>query len=167
MDAKMDKLKLLDLIRAEHDFLARTIAPLSDAQMVQPGAQDDWSVKDILAHIVVWEQRCLGWIEAAERGETPERPEPGFTWDDLDALNERDYLADKDRPLSQVMADFRRSFAQFLAKVNNLSDAQLFDPHFYDWPPGEPLWIAVAANAHWHYLEHTESIRTWLNQKGT
>lgn len=29
-----------------------------------PGVVGDWPVKDVLAHLVAWEQMCLGWYEA-------------------------------------------------------------------------------------------------------
>ncbi|MBN1965344.1 MAG: ClbS/DfsB family four-helix bundle protein, partial [Anaerolineae bacterium] len=125
MDAQFDKLKLLDLIRAEHDFLMRTIAPLSDAELTQPGVMEGWSVKDILAHITVWEQRMLGWLAAETRGEAVQRPEPGWTWEQIDALNARDYEADKARSLPDVLATFHRSYAEVLATVAALSEADL------------------------------------------
>jgi hypothetical protein len=39
MDARYDKIKLLDVTRAEYDFWERTIALLTPDQMVIPGVQ--------------------------------------------------------------------------------------------------------------------------------
>ncbi len=158
----MDKIKLFELIQAEHAFLDRTLALLSDAQMTQADVQGGWTVKDILAHITTWEQRCLGWLEAAERGEKPQRPEPGYTWDELDALNEQDRQASKDRPLDEVLSAYRRSYAEILARVAELPREALFDPDYYAWREGQPLWLMIAGNTHWHYEEHTATIREWL-----
>jgi hypothetical protein len=39
-----------------------------------------------------------------------------------------------------------------------------FDPHRFPCRNGEPLWKTVAANTWWHYEEHRQSIRTWLEK---
>jgi hypothetical protein len=51
------------------------------------GVVGDWSVKDIVARLVDWEQRFIGWYDAGLRGEVPEVPAPGIVWDELDILN--------------------------------------------------------------------------------
>ncbi len=161
MDARMDRLKLLDCIRAEHDFLMRTIVPLTDEQLVRPGVMDDWSVKDILAHITMWEQTYLGWMAASARGEPPDRPAT-FTAADVDALNHREYLAARDRPLPEVLGAFLRSYEQVLAHAAGLSEDVLFTPGYYDWLDDLTVYQLLASNTFEHYLEHVIAIREWL-----
>src|SRR5690349_275489 len=110
----ISKAQLLDRLRTERRRLERMLARLSEAQMVQPGVHHKWSVKDILAHIAIWDERGTRWIREAAQGHIPAIPEPGRTWADLDQLNEQTYLSNRHRPLQEVLADFQRTFAQLM-----------------------------------------------------
>ena len=52
-----DKPQLLESIRDTRAGLEKKYAKLTPEQMVWPGSMGDWSVKDILAHLVDWERR--------------------------------------------------------------------------------------------------------------
>lgn len=165
MNKQIDKAKFLELVRVEHDFLQRTVVQLSLEQFVEPGVTGTWSVKDILAHITVWEQRFMRWLDAAVEGTTPERPEPGFTWDDLDKLNERDYLNSRSRQPAEVMLSFMASYEQIFGRLSSLSEAVLFTPGYYTWTGERCLWEVADANSAYHYKEHAIEIRAWLIKK--
>jgi hypothetical protein len=85
-----------------------------------------------------------------------------MTWDDLDEWNEQTYQKHRLRPLEEVMADFQLSYPQALQAVHEVSEPDLIDPQRFVWREGRPLWVMVAANTSWHYKEHNESIRNWL-----
>ena len=161
VDPTMDKLRLLDMTRMEHDFLMRALAGLTVDELITPGVVGTWSVKDILAHITTWEQRFLGALAIVERGETPAWPEAGYTWDDLDDLNARDYQANQARPLAAVWVAFERSYAELVARIVALPEAALITPGTYAWTEAHPLWRYLDANAGEHYREHAEQIRQW------
>jgi uncharacterized protein (TIGR03083 family) len=152
----------LGLIHAERDALESILSGIGGDRMLEPGAQGEWSVKDLLAHIVVWEQRMVRWIGEALRGETPEIAQEGFTWDDLDAMNEQSYLANKDRPLDEIQSEFRASHQEALATVAALTEDDLFDGERFAWRKGVPLLQMVAANTWYHYKEHREDLERWM-----
>jgi hypothetical protein len=158
----MNKSRLLELIRSERQRLETTLAALSENQMVVPGVVGDWSVKDILAHITVWEQHMIHWLKETLRGEVPETVPYGLAGADVDERNERIYLEHRDRALAEVLADFGRSCSQVLKAVEGVSEEDLIEPHRFERPAGEPLWVVVAANTFEHYEEHNESISAWL-----
>lgn len=167
MEEQMTKSELLELIQGEHQRLEATLSELDKDQMIQPGVVDHWSVKDTLAHIAVWEKRMVRWVGEAVRGRVPEMLPPGMTWDDLDEWNEQTYQEHRDRPLAGVLADFERSYQEALQVVQVTPEKDLVDPNRFEWLDGEPLWRLVAANTFWHYREHDESIRAWLEGNGT
>lgn len=162
MEEKMTRARLLEEIQIEHQRLEKTLVMVSEEQMLIPGVIDEWTVKDILAHITVWEQRMVRWLEEAMRGGVPKMLPDGMTWDDLDEWNEQTYQKHVDRPLEEVLADFERSYPQALKAAQEVSEQDLMDPDRFEWREGDPLWVMVAANTFWHYTEHEESIRTWL-----
>ena len=74
----------------------------------------DWSVKDILAHLVDWEQRFIAWYKAGQKGETPETPAPGFTWRELPKLNQEGYERHKNDKLENVLDQSEKSYQEIL-----------------------------------------------------
>ncbi len=162
METVTSKVAILESIQDERAKLEETLASIPEDRLTIPVAEIGWSVKDILAHLTAWEQLLLGWVQASERGETPDRPAPGKSWDDLDALNEELHQAHKDRPLAEVLEGFHSSYQQVIELVTGMSEADLLDPQRYAWRRGDPMWHMVAANTWWHYKEHRESIAAWL-----
>lgn len=161
-DEPKSKRELMEVLQDERQLFDDLLASLSDAQLLEPGIEGNRCVKDILAHITDWERRMNLWIQESLAGLIPQRPAPGMTWDDLDRLNEQTYLENKERPLSEVMAASRRSYAQALQAVQGLSEEDLFDGRRFAWRNGDPLWHMVAANTWWHYKEHRQQIEAWL-----
>lgn len=160
---QMSKSKLLELIQDGYRLFKAMLAELSDEQMTEAGVTGEWSVKDILAHIVVHQQRMIRWLEESLRGIVPEMAQPyGMPEDDLAEVNEQIYLENRDRPLTQVLSDLDESCAQALAVVRAAVEEDLIDTSRFRLQGGEPLWEAVAANTFWHYEEHGRDIRTWL-----
>ena len=74
----MDKANVLEKMQAERAKLDGLLATLSAEQMCQTTLENEWSVKDVLAHIAVWERRCVGWIQAGLRGEKPDKQSKGI-----------------------------------------------------------------------------------------
>jgi hypothetical protein len=162
MSEKMTKDKLLTLIQTEHEKLVKTLSRLSDDQLTLEGVEGEWSVKDLMAHITVWEERMISWLEAALQGETPEMLPAGLTWDDLDQWNQQTYLELKAKPLHDVRSDFDRVYGEALAVVKDSPEDDLIDPARYAWRDDTPLWEMVAANMNWHYTDHNETIQAWF-----
>ncbi len=153
----MTKSSLLDQIQSERGLLEETLARLTHAQMLLPGVDGDWSVKDALAHISAWERWMIDWTHSLGRGEKPDTPEP---WD-IEKMNAGIYGRVKDIPLSRVLEEFRQSYWDSLALAESLSEDQLQTVHAETWPLG-PLWTGIAANTNWHYKEHRKDILKWL-----
>lgn len=151
----MNKAELLRALESDWATLEALVASLDEAQMLAPELDDGWSVKDVLAHIAVWEARCASWLESVVRGITPERPEVH----DVNASNARDYAAAKDATLASVLQQSRDAHVAMVPAVEALSEADLADETRFGWP----TWQMASSNSDEHYREHIEQIRGWLN----
>jgi hypothetical protein len=160
MESDLTKGEMLTLIRREREALDAAVQSLREEQPLRPVQAQGWTGKDIMAHVVAWEQNLIAWTEALLRGETPDRPAPDESWDDLDAYNEALYRRHKDEPLGDVLERFQRSHREVYTLVEGLSEEELLDAEHFAWRKGDPLWHMVAANTWWHYKEHRESIET-------
>ena len=158
------KQELLHIIQDERHKLETALAKMSADQMTTAVIDHDWTVKDILAHIVAWEQLMIGWLTEIQRGDIPSPPIPA-TNQAVDAINLEVYQRNKERPLAAVWAEFATSYQQALAAIAPFDDRQLFDPDFYPWRQKRPLLFLVGGNTGWHYYEHHETIARWLNEQ--
>lgn len=133
---------LLDKIRSERARLEQSIAMLSEAQLTQPGVVEESSVKDILAHLTVWEQRLMQRVTG--------KPEFGADMGTRE-FNEYIFRELRNRPLSTVQSEFQTSYRYVLRVARGLSDAEV-----------KKWWMAFAYNTHGHYRWATQHIRRWI-----
>ena len=152
------RLELLNNIRRERQALEEVLARLTPAEMLLKGVAGSWSVRDVLAHISAWERRMIDWIGSHLRAEQPVVPLP---WD-IDRMNADANAQVKDKPLEEVLTEFRLSYRESLALVESLTEEQLQTEYSHTWPMG-PLWLGVAANMNFHYREHRADISKWLS----
>lgn len=146
------KAELLASIYSEREKLEMKVANLTQAEMIFPGSMKEWSVKDILQHLVDWEQRWIRWYEAGKRGDTVVTPEPGYNWRQMGLLNEKYRLKHQDRPLEAVLADFHTSYKQILDVINRIPEEEMLTPGMYSWTGKLPLIAWIAGNTCQHYL---------------
>jgi hypothetical protein len=158
----MTKAKLLDLIQTERQALEAVLAKLDEQQIIAPLLEADWSVKDTLAHIVAWEQHMLQWIKASVQGEPTDPPPYDLPDEELNAINKRTFVENKDRPLAGVQKEFAASYQEALELVQALTEEDLLDLQRFVWREGHPLWELVGANTFWHYAEHREAVEKLL-----
>jgi hypothetical protein len=160
MESPQTKAQMIGQIWADHALLEAVIAPLSAVQMTQP-LPDGWSVKDVLAHITVWEELLVAWLEAWAAGTLPALPVPP-TREAVDRLNAVRHAAAAARPLPLVLTAFHRSFGRVLQAVDALPpEVDLVTPLPQAWAEGVPLGQLIAENTYEHYQEHMVAIRIW------
>jgi hypothetical protein len=99
----------LSAIDKERNALEMLLEPLTPEQITAPGMVGDWSIKDVLAHIIEWEQMVLMWHVTGLRGEIPELPAPGFKWNQTPVLNHQIYEKHRARPLDIILKQFQAS----------------------------------------------------------
>ncbi len=146
----MTNTELLTDIRGDRARLEAAVARIDEAQLTAAALDAGWSVKDVLAHISLWERLCTRWLRAVARGDTPERAEV----QDVDTTNARAYEAAKDAPLADVRERSRASYAALLDAIERLTDADLEDEQRFGWP----TWKMIESNSAEHYREHAEQI---------
>ena len=160
------KESLLNNIHQARVSLEKKYADLTPQQMIWPGSMDDWSVKDILAHLVDWEQRFISWYKAGKKGETPETPAPGMTWKDLPELNKRGYEVHKNDSLADVLDQYGRSYQEILDLIESMNEEEITQPGVYGWTGDSALLTWIAANTSKHYGWAVRNIRTTVIKKG-
>lgn len=161
MDETLSAVALRERVAQSYAELSGAVDALSVAQIERPGAQDEWSVKDILAHVSFWHNRLAALLEAVLSGTAP-RPlsEPG---EDIaatvDRVNAAHYAATKDLPAATVRADLEHSYARVVATLARLRDADLADTSALSTLLGGSLLELIAGDTYGHYEEHLPAIQ--------
>lgn len=147
------KPEMVSLIRSERERLEKKLLCFTTEEMALPGMMDEWSIKDILMHLVDWEQRVIGWYQTGLRGEVSEIPAPGYNWAQLPALNRKCFETHRNMTVDEVMMAFQSSHNEILDLVNNLSEEELFAHKKYVWTKNWRLaeWIASATHKHYDW----------------
>lgn len=151
-----------ELVRSRAS-LEKVIEDLSEAELLQPGAVGEWSVRDVLQHLSIWEAETIQLIFGFRRGRRP--PSERFTGE-IDALNAKWHAATRDRPLDRVLADFHAVRKQTLRQLEDLTEDELSRPRPFPWMEGRPLAEWIAEDTFRHEQEHAEQIRRWRESLG-
>lgn len=159
------KTALLTAIEKERTALETFLDSLTPDEMIRPGVVGDWSVKDVLAHLVAWEQMCLGWYRAGLRGEIPPLPAPGFKWNQTPQLNQQIYERYCVEPLTAVLSQFHASHNEIMGVIYNLSNETLFLPDQYPWTRKNTLGAYMVSATSSHYLWARKEIKKGLKAK--
>ncbi|MBK8833615.1 MAG: ClbS/DfsB family four-helix bundle protein [Anaerolineae bacterium] len=154
--------QLITAMQAEHDALEQALTGLTPEQLSTSSPITHCAIKDVLAHIWEWEQMCLSWHKAGLKGLTPAVPGEGFIWSQLPALNKQIYEKHRDRPLDEVLKEFRRSYQQMLKTIPKISEEDLFEPGRYAWTKTSTLGAYFVSATSSHYVWARKEIRKCL-----
>ena len=142
--------KLLQRLDAAWTELTESYAGLTDVQMTEPGVIEDWSVKDIIAHVSTWEAEALKHLPVIMTGGTPPRY---VTYGGLDAFNAKMTRQKRDVSLAEVLHQRDETHERLVDFVRN-SPADQF--------AGETrARRRLRLDTYSHYPLHTEPIRRW------
>jgi hypothetical protein len=168
MGKRLRKEELLNEIARERAALDDALAPLGPRHMTRAGVtRGGWSVKDVLGHLVEWQQMNLDWYAAGLRGEKPAMPAPGFTLRELPRLNAMIYRKHHRRSLPSVLRDYRSYHDRIVALIQLLPDADLVTVGRFSWTgPSWTLSDYLRASTAAHYLWARTRIRRWWRAQG-
>ncbi len=145
-----------DLVRDEdetHAELMAVLRGLAEGQLAEPGYNDDWSAKDMLAHLAAWMANSTQAMEQIRMGTF--RPEDRHI--DVDAMNEEFYRASRDLSLSDVRSELASARNRMLEEFGRLDDEQLAAHDRY----AEFLFREDGPE---HVREHLPRLREWARE---
>lgn len=162
----MRKTALINQLKADRAWIEAMLSQLTEEQMDRPGVQGNWSVKDIIAHLTVWERRGTQWIKwarIAAQSNDAEVPLAGYSGEDVDHLNQEHYLENKAHPVQDVLRDFAESFPPLLAQIEALREEDLDVVFQSDWTDHQPYPITeIVSWRFYHYRGHGKCIEDWI-----
>lgn len=142
--------RLLNRLDAAWAALTDSYAGVSDSELVEPSVVDDWSVKDILAHVTAWEEEALKHLPLIIAGGTPPRY---AAQGGIDAFNARSTEAGRRMSLAEVLRRRDETHARLLDFIRNQPEGTFGSQ--------TRARRRLRLDTYGHYPEHTEAIRAW------
>lgn len=159
------KEQLLKEIEKERGALEEFMSTLTPDDLTRPNALGSWSVKDVMGHLVEWEQMFLGWYKAGLKGKIVEKPASGFKWNQLPQLNQQIYEKYCALPLTDVQKKFRASYRQIMKTIESLSEDDLFKSGRFAWTEKHPMVAFILPNTSSHYRWARTEIQKGMKKK--
>ncbi len=145
--------RLLERLDAAWAALTDSYEGVSDSRLVEPGVVDDWSVKDVLAHVTSWEEEALKHLPLIIAGGTPPRY---AAQGGIDAFNARATEAGRRLSLAEVLRRRDETHARLLDFIRS-QPAGTFGGQ-------TRARRRLRLDTYGHYPEHTEAIRAWRDR---
>jgi len=164
MDDPKTKAELLDAMRAKRAAWESLLDEVGEARMLEPGVDGEWAVKDVIAHVTVYERWTLNRLQTGLRGEQYVRTELDQL-EDVDQRNAGYHAIDSRKSLAQVRAEAQEAYAGLLALVESVSDDDLHNPARFGLRADAVPLDMIAGNGFGHYEEHIPQIRAWLDRQ--
>lgn len=150
----MDKQQLLIRLDKAWTAFKESYAGLSDSQMVEPNVMGDWSVRDILAHITIWEEEALKYLPLILQERRPPRYKD--LYGGIDAFNAQMVERKRNLPLAEVLRQLDETHRQLIDYIENSPEEQFVRETRFR--------RRLRLDTYSHYPIHAQAIREWREQ---
>ena len=146
--------KLLNRLDTAWAAFKESYAGVPDAQLMEPGVIGDWSVKDILAHVTIWEEEALKHLPLIIAGGTPPRY---VTYGGIDAFNAHMIEQTRGLSLSAVRRQLDDTHRRLIAFIQSAPEGQ--------FTRETRARRRLRLDTYGHYPEHAAAIREWRERR--
>ncbi len=150
----MDKQQLLKRLEKAWAAIKESYAGLPDSQMTEPGVTDNWSVKDILAHVTTWEEEAQKYLPLIITGGRP----PGYIqYGGIDAFNAQMTEQKRGLALSDVLRQLDETHRRLIAYLRSVPEE-----HF---TRETRFRHRLRLDTYGHYPMHAKAIQEWRERQ--
>jgi cobalamin-dependent methionine synthase I len=150
---------LLAEMEKAHKETFAVLEKISDENFIEKNAVKDWSIHNIVSHLVAWEGMCSLRIQAYLDGNKDQ-----IHWYANDAVNDLNAKFVKERSTkkrSEVMNEWRVNRKSITEQIQRLQESDLgFNVG------GGTLYDIIVENTFNHERHHLKSINSWLKARG-
>ena len=143
--------KVLNKLGLEWQAFQDSHAGLTDSQVVAPGVVGEWSVKDLITHVTIWEQEALKHLPLIVAGGSP--PRYSTTYGGIDAFNALMMTPRRGLALSEVRQQAATSHRQLIGYIESVPPELMASESRFR--------RRLRLDTYGHYPIHTEHIMKW------
>lgn len=145
--------------RADMARLLRSVASLSPEQR-QPAIYDDWTIKEVLAHVAAWDRELVRGLDELLAGRRP-----AFAGYSEATFNARAVEASRVLPFADVLAELRSDHEALVGRIEALTDEEWRRTSPHRWGNRAPMTVAslfdYTYKGETHYGGHAREIEKW------
>jgi len=159
----MNKDEILDALEDSREATLELLDEVPEQEWEKAGVMGDWSVKDILYHLTMWEAELVKMLWQINQGEPPSTA----LQDNIpeDERNAQWKIQAQTRTIDQVLSDFEGVRKQTSRRLQSIPEKAFEDEKYYPWLQGRPLWKWIADSSFQHETEHTLAVKQWVEKK--
>lgn len=160
MDYEAEKQKIIDDIHKSYKLLFSNLDKIPKSRW-EEAVLNKWSIKDMISHIVAWQQKLLDWHIIGKEGGFPETPAPGYKWNQLFEVNDLIYQEYKDIALKSILEKLEKSHKQTLKMLEEEPAEHFFTRGSYPWLKNSYFKSYVKPSTSGHYNWMKKHVRKW------
>jgi hypothetical protein len=148
--------KLLTKLEQTWSAFTESYAGLTDEQLLAPGVTEDWSVKDILAHVSWWEAESLKHLPEILLGIQP--PRYSVTYGGIDAFNAQMTELKRSLTLREVLQQQEEIHTKLITYLRSVDEEQ--------FAATTRFMRRLGWDSYKHYPIHAQAILAWRELTG-
>lgn len=153
-------------MESERQRLLDAVTSLNARDRVASGVCDNWSVKDLLAHLDAWHEMFLSWEEEGSARRKPVMPAPGYRWKETPALNEEIWERTKGDDFEDVANRFHSSYEAVRKVVESYDPEDLFTKKRFAWTGSTSVGSYAVSATSSHYEWARKLVAKFAKQLG-
>jgi hypothetical protein len=144
----MSKQQVIDKVNKGWIEFKDSIACMSENELLEPGKDGGWSVKDMIVHVRTWEEETLKHLPTILKKQKVPRYKD--LYGGIDAFNAMTHDANKTISLRSAVANLEDTHRRLISYLESVPEDQFkSDTRFYR---------RLAADTYKHYPEHIQTI---------
>ena len=151
----MTRAQLLRRLDAAWQAFTDSHAGLLEAELLEPGVTEAWSVRDIIAHVTTWEEEALTYLPLILEGGRP--PRYSTRYGGIDAFNALMTDRKKDLPLTEVLRQRDEVHGRVVELVQQVTEAQVTSETRFRH--------RLRMDTYGHYPLHVRAIASWRRER--
>ena len=165
------KQEILNTVKEEFDRWETLLSGLTEDELTARRLLSDLSVKDVMAHLMAWQQRSIARLQAGLDNTEPTFPEwPTGLNPDLDeaveGINAWIHEKNRDKPWPVVYKEWKDGYLRFMELGKSIPEKDLADQSRFKWLEGNSLLQIMQYSYEHHHFEHFEPLQAWLREHG-
>jgi hypothetical protein len=153
----MKRHQLLQRLDAAWVNFQNAYAGLSHNEMTAPGVVEDWSVKDVIAHVTTWEEEALHHLPTILAGQRT--PRYSVAYGGIDAFNAEMTAKKRALSLPEILAQRDDTHRRLIAYIATIPEAEFVTE--------TRVRRRIRYDTYSHYPIHTRAIWEWRERRAS
>lgn len=143
--------KLIDLLESMSKQQLENVFDFDIEHKKEAHWKRDKNTRDVLIHLVEWQNLLLNWIEFNQKDIKKPFLEEGYNWRTYGEMNVKFWRKHQNTSFEESLEALKSSHIKVMDLIQTFSNEELFTKGIFDWVGGSTLGSYFVANSSSHY----------------